>query len=56
MIYISSSNGRHPVTKTFTPLNFTTLSFALTPYKFPTSPFQLTMILAIWPWSWTFKF
>jgi hypothetical protein len=23
MIYISSNNGRHPVTKTFTPLHYT---------------------------------
>ena len=27
MIYISSNNGKHPVTKTFTPLHFTQLNF-----------------------------
>ena len=27
MIYISSNNGRHPVTKTFTPLHLHTLHF-----------------------------
>ena len=58
MIYISSSTVRHPVTKTFTTLHptalhstslhfqlhFTTLSFGLTPFKFPTSPIHLTLL------------
>ena len=29
MIYISSNNGRHPVTTTFTPLHYTSLDFTL---------------------------
>jgi hypothetical protein len=49
MIYVSSNNDRHPVTKTFTPLQYTslflsTLSFGLNPIKFPTAPFHLTSL------------
>jgi len=47
MIYIYSTNGRHPVPKTslhFAQLHFTTLSFGLTPFRFPTIPFHLTSL------------
>jgi len=27
MIYITSNNGRHPVTETFTPLHYTSIHF-----------------------------
>jgi len=46
MIFISSINNRHPVTKTFTTLHPTTLHsslvntlFVLTPFRFPTAPY-----------------
>ena len=54
MIYISSNNIRHPVTKNFpqlhntspnyTSLHFTTLSFGLTQFKFPIAPFHFTSL------------
>ena len=56
MINISANNHRHPVTKTFTPLHyttshlnfthlhFTTISFGLTQFKFPTASFHLTSL------------
>jgi len=53
-MYISSNKDKHTVTKTFNPLHntsanytslhFTTLSFGLTPFKFPTTPLHLTSL------------
>jgi len=52
MIYISSNNDRHSVTKTFTPLHYSCRHFTslpcpfigLIPFKFPTAPFHLTSL------------
>jgi len=41
MIYISSNNDRHPVTKTFTPLHYTSFRLKLHPTTLHFFPFKL---------------
>jgi len=47
MIYISSNNVRHPVTKTFTPLRYTSPNYTLLYFTTPVD----SSLLLIWT-SW----